>query len=153
MATGSLHYLPPVKPSAIALGTVFSHAADLAVMAPLFGDTYQRAKNSNSKEEFIKSKEAASAGAAYGSSLIGAGLQTYGVAALINATGTLSYKGAAYLGGLVFLATASPGIIGQVAVESRPIDEVAVGVVSRIVDTIGLSMFLTYWGTRTDPFN
>ena len=102
--------LPPVKPSAIALGTVFSHAADLAILAPLFGDTYQRAKNSNTKEEFLKSKEAASAGAAYGSSLIGAGLQTYGVAALINATGTLSYKGAAYLGALVFLATASPGV-------------------------------------------
>jgi hypothetical protein len=29
---------------------------------------------------------------------------------LINATGTLSYKGAAYLGGLIFAATAAPGV-------------------------------------------
>ena len=80
------------------------------MLAPLFGDTYQRAKASDTKEEFFKSKEAASAGAAYGSSLIGAGIQTYGVAALLNATGTLSYKGAAYLGTLVFFASAAPGV-------------------------------------------
>lgn len=79
-------------------------------MAPLFGDTYQRAKASNTKEEFFKSKEAASAGAAFGSSLVGAGIQTYGVAALLNATGTLSYKGAAYLGSLVFFASAAPAV-------------------------------------------
>jgi hypothetical protein len=37
-------------------------------------------------------------------------LQSYGVGALINATGTLSYKGAAYLGGLIFMATSAPGV-------------------------------------------
>lgn len=79
-------------------------------MAPLFGQTYQRAKAANTKEEFIKSKEAAGAAAAWGTSFVGAGLQSYGVAALINATGTLSYKGAAYLGGLIFAATAAPGV-------------------------------------------
>ena len=63
-----------------------------------------------SKEEFLKSKEAASAATAWGSSLVGAGLQTYGVGALINATGTLSHKGAAYLGALIFAATSAPGV-------------------------------------------
>ena len=42
--------LPPVKPSAIALGIVFNQAASLAVLAPLFGDTYQRAKAADSSE-------------------------------------------------------------------------------------------------------
>lgn len=102
--------LPPVKPSAIALGTVFTHAASLAVLAPVFGDVYHRAKEADSKEEFFKSKEAATAGATWGSSLIGSAVQTYGVAALINATGTLSYKGAAYLGSLVFFASAAPTV-------------------------------------------
>ena len=37
-------------------------------------------------------------------------MQTYGVGALINATGTLSYKGAAYLGSLIFFASAAPGV-------------------------------------------
>jgi hypothetical protein len=36
--------LPPVKPSAIALGTLFTHAASLAVLGPVFGDTYHRAQ-------------------------------------------------------------------------------------------------------------
>ena len=106
----SIPDLPPVKPSAIALGTVFSHAASLAVLGPVFGETYRQAQAANSKEEFFKSKEAASAGAAWGTSLVGSAVQTYGVGALINATGTLSYKGAAYLGTLVFFASSAPSV-------------------------------------------
>jgi hypothetical protein len=106
----TLHYLPPVKPSAIALGTVFTHTASLGILAPVFGDTYHRAQAANSKEEFIKSKEAAGAAAAWGSSFVGSAVQTYGVAALINATGTLSYKGAAYLGSLIFMASSAPSV-------------------------------------------
>lgn len=102
--------LPPVKPSAIALGTIFNHAASLAILAPVFGDTYHRAQAANSKEEFLKSKEAAGAAAAWGSSLVGSAIQSYGVGALINATGTLSYKGAAYLGSLIFMASSAPSV-------------------------------------------
>lgn len=102
--------LPPVKPSAIAMGTFFTHTASLGILAPVFGDTYHRAQAANSKEEFIKSKEAAGAAAAWGSSLVGSAVQTYGVAALINATGTLSYKGAAYLGTLIFFASSAPSV-------------------------------------------
>lgn len=79
-------------------------------MNPLFGEAYKRAKSSNSKEEFANSKEATSAAVAWGSSLVGSALQSYGVGALINATGTLSYKGAAYLGSLIFFATSAPGV-------------------------------------------
>jgi hypothetical protein len=54
--------------------------------------------------------EAASAAAAWGTSLVGSAIQSYGVGALINATGTLSYKGAAYLGGLIFMASSAPSV-------------------------------------------
>lgn len=84
--------------------------SSLPVLTPLFGATYQRAKAANTKEEFAKSKEAASAAVAWGTSLVGSALQSYGVGALINATGTLSYKGAAYLGALIFAATSAPGV-------------------------------------------
>lgn len=102
--------LPPVKPSAIALGLAFNHATELAILTPLFGKTYQRAKESNTKEEFLRSKEATSAAVAWGTSFLGSGLQAYGVGALINATGTLSYKGAAYLGALIFMASNAPTV-------------------------------------------
>ena len=102
--------LPPVKPSAIALGTAFNHVASLAVLGPVFGETYRKAQEANSKEEFFKSKEAASVGAAWGTSLVGSAVQSYGVGALINATGTLSYKGAAYLGALIFAASSAPSV-------------------------------------------
>ncbi|KAL8766462.1 MAG: hypothetical protein Q9209_006756 [Squamulea sp. 1 TL-2023] len=145
--------LPPVKPSAIALGAIYSHAVSLAILGPVFGDTYHRAQAANSKEEFLKSKEAASAAAAWGSSLVGSAVQSYGVGALINATGTLSYKGAAYLGSLIFFATSAPSFISQVFTEKRPMDTVAVGALARVFETVGLSLVLTYWGTRNNPFD
>jgi hypothetical protein len=135
---------PPVKPSAIALGTIFNHAASLAVLGPIFGDTYHRAQAANSKEEFLKSKEAASAAAAWGTSLVGSAIQSYGVGALLNATGTLSYKGAAYLGSLIFMASSAPSFIAQIVTEKRPLDTVAVGALARVFETVGLSLFLTY---------
>jgi len=149
----TLHYLPPVKPSAIAAGTIFNHVASLGILAPVFGETYNRAQAANSKEEFFKSKETASAVAAWGSSLTGSAVQTYGVAALINSTGTLTYKGAAYLGTLIFFASSAPSFLAQIFTEKRPLETIAVGGVSRIFETVGLSVFLTWWGTRTNPFD
>lgn len=102
--------LPPVKPSAIALGTAFNHAVSLAVLGPVFGDAYRRAQAANSKEEYFHSKEAATAASTWGSSIVGSAIQAYGVGALINATGTLTYKGAAYLGSLIFFASAAPSV-------------------------------------------
>jgi len=32
-------------------------------------------------------------------------------------------------------------------------DTVAVGLTGRVFETIGLSMFMTWWGTRTNPFD
>lgn len=78
------------------------------MLTPLFGETYRKAQSSNTKEEFIKSKEAASAAALYGSTLLGSGVQTYAVAAVLNHCGVLSYKGAAYVGALIFAATSAP---------------------------------------------
>lgn len=148
----SLHYLPSVKPSAIALGTGFNHGLELAVLAPVFGATYKRAKAADSKEEFMRSREASSAAVAYGTSLAGSALQAYGVGALINATGTLSYKGAAYLGALIFMATSAPAFMTQAFVEKRPYDVVGVSVVAKMMETVGLGVFLTWWGTRANPF-
>ncbi|KAK0726981.1 hypothetical protein B0T26DRAFT_110912 [Lasiosphaeria miniovina] len=148
----SLHYLPAVKPSAIALGTVFNQTAELAVLGPLFGQTYQRAKASNTKEEFVRSREATGAAVAWGTTLVGSALQSYGVGALINATGTLSYKGAAYLGALIFAASNAPTFISQIFVEKQTLETVGVSVLAKLFETVGLSVFLTWWGTRTNPF-
>lgn len=79
-------------------------------MGPLFGETYNRAQAANTKEEFFKSKEAASAAAAWGSSIAGSAVQAYGIGALINNTGVMSQKGAAYLGSLIFFASAAPSV-------------------------------------------
>jgi hypothetical protein len=49
--------------------------------------------------------------------------------------------------------TVSLQLVSALVVENRPVDTVAVGVLSRLFETVGLSMFLTYWGTRTNPFD
>lgn len=121
------------------------------MLSPIFGQTWQRAKTANTKEEFIRSREATGAAVAWGTALVGSALQAYGVGALINATGTLSYKGAAYLGGLIFAATSAPTFISQLFVEKRAFETVGVSVVAKLFETIGLSVFLTWWGTRTNP--
>jgi hypothetical protein len=79
-------------------------------LSPIFGETYRKAQGSESKKEFIKSKEGASAAALYGSTVVSCGVQTYAVAAILNHTGVLSYKGAAYVGGLIFAATSGPAV-------------------------------------------
>lgn len=44
-------------------------------------------------------------------------------------------------------------LVSQLVTEKRPLDTIAVGAVARIFETVGLSLFLTYWGTRTNPFD
>lgn len=44
-------------------------------------------------------------------------------------------------------------VVSQLVTEKRPLDTVAVGVLTRVFETVGLSLFLTYWGTRTNPFD
>jgi hypothetical protein len=43
--------------------------------------------------------------------------------------------------------------ISQIFTEKRPLDTVAVGAVTRVFETLGLSLFLTWWGTRTSTFD
>lgn len=146
----SIHYWPPIKPSAVAVGTIFTHASSLLTSAPVFGAFFDRARAADTPEEALKSKEAASAGAVYGTSLVGSALQTYGVGALINLTGTVTYKGASYLGGLLFLISSVPSVINATIIEKRPLDLVLAKVVATLLETIGLSLTLTWWGTRTN---
>jgi len=151
----SLHYLPPVKPSAIALGTAFTQLGHTAILAPLFGDAYERAKKQNSTQSFLHSKEAKQGAALLTATVVSSGVQTYAMAALLTITGTLSYKGAAYLGGLVFLTTSVGGTIGGLLgfgdAAHKPVDatEVVAGVAASLLDTVGLSIILNWWGVRT----
>jgi hypothetical protein len=51
------------------------------------------------------------------------------------------------------MLTSQLQIITQVITEKRPVDTIAVGALARVFETVGLSLFLTYWGTRTNPFD
>ncbi|KAK9236396.1 hypothetical protein V1525DRAFT_407213 [Lipomyces kononenkoae] len=146
----SLKYFPPVSPSAIALGTAFSHGTSLLLSAPIFGSAYDRTKTIDTPEEFIKSKEAAGALAIWGSSLIGSAAKTYAVAALLQSTGTITQRGAIYLGGLLFAIGTVPGAFVNVFAEKRPLEYILVKIVSELLDTVGLAAVLNWWGTRPD---
>ncbi|KAK6499282.1 hypothetical protein TWF506_003909 [Arthrobotrys conoides] len=151
----SLHYLPPVKPSAIALGTAFTQLGHTAVLAPLFGDRYERARKANASQNFLHSKEAKQGAVLFGTTLLGSGVQSYAMAALLTTTGTLSYKGAAYLGTLVFFTTSLGATIGGLIGFGEPgakaidVAEVVAGTASSLLDTVGLAVILNWWGVRT----
>lgn len=37
-------------------------------------------------------------------------------------------------------------------VEKRAFETVGISVLAKLFETVGLSMFMTWWGTRTNPF-
>jgi hypothetical protein len=44
-------------------------------------------------------------------------------------------------------------LVAQVITEKRPTEQVAIGALARMFETIGLSLVLNYWGVRTNPFD
>jgi len=155
----SIRYFPAVKPSAIALGTVFTQASHMLVLSPLFGERYGDFQRSSSTSQFLHSREARDSSILFGSVLVGSGLQTYAIASILNASAAVSYKGAAAIGTLIWatngVGTLLGGFLGVGADTQRKQKdalEVVAGALFGIVDTVGLSLFLTWWGARTLDF-
>jgi len=67
-------------------------------------------------------------------------VQTYAVAALIQLTETVSYKGAASLGALVFAAQTLPSLVTSLFYEKRPSAYVGVRAASGLLQTVGLAV-------------
>jgi len=124
------------------------------VYGPLLGSNFNKAMQQDKNSEFWK-REAGSAGITYVSSVSAALLQSYGVAALLKLTATASYTGAAYLGLLLLFVSAAPSAATSVFVEKRPLEYVLVKAVSQVVEVVGLSLVLNYWGVRpiSSPFH
>lgn len=96
--------------------------------------------------EFWKTKEAQSAVSIYSASLVSSGFQTYCISALLQLTGTVSYKGTAYLGLIVFGATSVPGVVSSMFAERRPVEYTAIKSVTGLIQTVGLGLVLTAFG-------
>ncbi|BFZ59819.1 hypothetical protein YB2330_000840 [Saitoella coloradoensis] len=144
----NLNYFPAVKPSALILGTLFEHVSSFIVYGPLFGQTWQKAMSTDKNSEFWASKETKSALTIYSSSLVSSITQTYAIAALINLSGTVTYKGAAQLGALIFMAQTIPQVVMSVVQEKRPRELTLTRVVTGLVQTVGMSLVLVGYGTR-----
>jgi hypothetical protein len=136
--------------SNIQVGTIYEHVTSALVYGPLFGQTWQKVMNSDKNSEFWQSKEAQSAVTIYGTSLVSSGIQTYCISALLQLTGTVSYKGAAYLGLIVFGATSIPGVISSTFTEKRPLEYVAIKSITALLQTSGLAVVLTAFGHRRE---
>lgn len=165
---------PPIKPSAIALGVVFKYSTQL-----LFGVIVEGTVHRDEIRERLNSVQPSDKPfhdhtvtddiAHHSSGLTASAFQTYALAALLSASGTLSYKGATYVGALVYFASSVPGVsnstlisrtriywrfcqlLHQTIVQKKPFHIALVDVSSHVVETVGLSLFLTYWGINTGP--
>jgi len=43
--------------------------------------------------------------------------------------------------------------INELFLERRPLETVGINFVAKVLETVGLSTFLVWWGTRTNPFD
>jgi len=150
----SLEYLPSIKPSALAIGALYSHVSSFIVYGPLLGSNFNKAMQQDKNSEFWK-REGGPVAITYVSSVSAAIVQTYGVAAILKQTGTVSYTGASYLGLLLLFISAAPSAATSVFVEKRPMEYVVVKAVSQAVEVIGLSLVLNWWGVHPigSPFH
>ncbi|KAI5303345.1 hypothetical protein KEM56_007648 [Ascosphaera pollenicola] len=151
MSSSNFEFFPIIRPSAIVLGIMFNEAASLTEFCPLIRETSHRASSASSRGEFLKSKEASCAMGAAATTLCGSALKTYAIAALLDATRTVCCKGAVYIGTMVFVASSAPTIVSQILIEKKPVKSVMASEGIRAVETIGLSLIMAWWGTRTSP--
>jgi len=42
--------------------------------------------------------------------------------------------------------------ISALLVEKQSIETVGVSLIAKLLETVGLSVFMSWWGTRTNPF-
>jgi len=150
----SLEYLPSVKPSALAIGALYSHVSSFIVYGPLLGSNFNKAMQQDKNSEFWK-REAGPIGVTYVSSVSAAIVQAYGVSALLKQTGTASFTGAAYLGLLLLFINAAPSAATSVFVEKRPVEYVLVKALAQAVEVLGLTLVLNWWGVlpKSSPFH
>lgn len=141
-------YLPAIKPSAVAFGTAFSHVSSFIVSAPVIGAACKKARSANTKEEFLRSREAASAVCINSSQLVTSALRSYAIAILLNKCGATTVKAASCVGGLVFVISALPTILTNAIVDRRPLDTLVGETVEALIDTAGLAGALAWWGVR-----
>ncbi|WBW73748.1 DUF1761 family protein [Schizosaccharomyces osmophilus] len=139
--------VPYVRPSAIVLGVAFDHAASFLVYGPLMGDLWKKAM-APAPLHTQPSSPAKKVATTYTSNLLSACIQTYSVAALLQLTGTVSMKGAFYVGLYVFGASGLPDIVDYIFTEKRGCSYTLVKTVSSLVKSVGMSMVLLGYGIR-----
>lgn len=132
--------------SAVALGTAFSHLSGQIAAAPVIGAACKRAQQANTREEFIKSREASSAACIWTNSLVTSGVQSYAFCVLLYKCGVTSVNSAACIGSLVFAVSSLPDILTHAIVDRRPLDQVLASTATALFDTVGLASLLAWWG-------
>lgn len=136
---------PCIAPSAIAIGAGYTHLTTFLLSRPVLGPAFQKVKTCTRPEEFAKSREAANSLIFLGSSLVGSGVQSYAVSALLKLTGVASYKAAAIVGALLFAVTTGPAVIADLTVTKTAPEQLFAQAVTSLLDTVGLALVLTWW--------
>ncbi|KAK9459820.1 uncharacterized protein V1516DRAFT_626623 [Lipomyces oligophaga] len=141
-------YFPAVSPSSIAVGTLFSQSAALITLVPALGSAYERAKEAETPEKLLKSNHSADELMLWSSSLVSSAARSYAVSVLLQCTGTVTKKGAASLGLLLFAVSSAQSLLLGIFRYKRPLEHVILIGAGNLFDTVGLSMVLNWWGTR-----
>ncbi|EEB09421.1 DUF1761 family protein [Schizosaccharomyces japonicus yFS275] len=141
-------YFPYVRPSAILLGSAFNYAADFMVYGPLMGNTWAKVMRNEEEFECCKGSLKKQATCSFLSKSVGTLIQAYSIGALLQLTGTVSYKGAFYLGLYVYGATAVHDMVDFLFLEKRSMAYAAIKSIAAFIKTVGLPVLLLGYGVR-----
>lgn len=140
--------MPYVRPSAILLGIAFDHAASFLVYGPLMGDIWKRAMSTAPHVEYDAGSKTKKVATTYVSNFLSTAVQSYSIAALLQLTGTVTLKGAFFVGLYVFGASGLPDVVDYMFTESRGTPYILVKTISSLVKSVGLSVALIGYGVR-----
>ncbi|PRT54678.1 hypothetical protein B9G98_02298 [Wickerhamiella sorbophila] len=142
---------PAISPAAVAVGALYSHATSFILNRPVLGAAFQKARASSSLGQAVRSDETASAAIALTSSSLVSLSQSYAVSALLKLANVTTYKAATIVGTLLFAVNSGPALVNGLFVNKQNLDAIAAHAAVSLLDTVGLSLVLTWWSGAETP--
>ena len=140
---------PSVSPHTVVVGAGYAQLSTYIIQRPSFVALNNKAKQTNDAKATLESDESKTAAASLATSLVSSSVQSYALTALLQLANVVSYKGAAVVGTLVLATQSGPKIINDILVKKEPIDVVLSGVAVKVLDTVGLALFLQWYTHRS----
>lgn len=140
---------PSVSPFTVVVGAGYAQLSSYIVQRPFFAALAKRAQQDEDFKKTVVSPEAETVTVSIATNLLSSSVQSYALTALLHLANVVSYKGAAILGTLVLATQSGPKFVSDLILQREPVDVVLSSIAVKLLDTVGLALFLQ-WYTKRD---